>query len=187
MIIARALAAVLALGPLAGAGCAAPSPAEAPRTVARVDLPRYLGTWYEIARLPMWAQDNRSVACEEVTATYTARSDGRIGVLNRCLNALDNGAPRQAGGSAYAVEGSGNAKLRVSFFWPFHGDYWVLGLDPDYRWAVMGEPGRRYLWILSRTPRMAPGDFARATAIAREAGYDLAPLRMTRQGGGGGA
>ncbi len=165
------------------AGCATTSTRPPVETVPSVDLQRYLGTWYEIARLPMWAQDSRSVACEDVTATYTARPDGRIGVLNRCLNALDGNAPRQASGSAYAVEGGGGAKLRVSFFWPFHGDYWVLGLDPGYRWAVVGEPRRRYLWILSRTPRMAPEDLARATAIARGAGYDLAPLRMTRQGG----
>jgi apolipoprotein D and lipocalin family protein len=171
---------VLALVLLALIGCAG-TPAEAPRTVASVDLQRYLGNWYEIARLPMWAQDSPSVLCEEVTATYTPRADGRIGVLNRCGNALAGDAPRQAAGSAYAVKGSGNAKLRVSFFWPFHGDYWVLGLDPDYRWALVGEPRRRWLWVLSRTPAMAPEDFERAKAIAREAGYDLAPLRMTRQ------
>ena len=174
-----------ALLALALPGCAAgvPAGAEPPRTVEAVDLQRYLGTWYEIARLPMWAEDRPGLACEEVTATYTPREDGRIGVLNRCLNALDGDAPRQARGSAYAVPGSGNAKLRVSFFWPFHGDYWVLGLDPEYRWAVVGEPGRRWLWILSRTPRMAPEALERATSIAREAGYDLGPLRMTRQEG----
>jgi len=177
----RRLALVLALVLLAG--CAAP-PADAPRTVAAVDTGRYLGTWYEIARLPMWAQDSASVTCEDVTATYTARDDGRIGVLNRCLNARDGDAPRQAAGTAYAVPGSGNARLRVSFFWPFYGDYWVLGLDPDYRWAVVGEPRRRWLWILSRTPAMDPAALDRAKAIAREAGYDLAPLRMTRQRAG---
>lgn len=156
---------------------------DAPRTVAAVDLDRYLGTWHEIARLPMWAQDNARVQCEAVTATYTPRPGGRIGVENRCLNALAGDAPRGATGQAYAVEGSGNAKLRVSFFWPFYGNYWVLGLDPGYRWAVVGEPSRRWLWILSRTPGMAPADLEAAKAIAREAGYDLAPLRMTRQAG----
>jgi apolipoprotein D and lipocalin family protein len=166
---------------LALVGCAGTPSADAPRTVAAVDLGRYLGTWYEIARLPMFAQDGPRIACEEVTATYAARADGRIGVLNRCVNALDGDAPRGVRGSAYAVEGSGNARLRVSFFWPFHADYWVIGLDPDYRWAVVGEPRRRYLWILSRTPAMAPEDYARAVAVAREAGYDLSRLRMTRQ------
>jgi apolipoprotein D and lipocalin family protein len=164
------------------AGCAAPE-GPPPRTVAAVDLQRYLGTWYEVARLPMWAQDRAGVRCEDVTATYTARPDGRIGVLNRCLNALDGDAPRSATATAYAVAGSGNAKLRVSFFWPFFGDYWVLGLDPDYRWAVVGEPSRRWLWILSRTPGLAPAELERAKAAAREAGYDLGPLQMTRQAG----
>lgn len=163
-------------------GCSA-AEVQAPRTVAAVDVPRYLGTWYEAARLPMFAQDSASVLCEDVTATYMARPDGQIGVLNRCLNALANDAPRSATAVAYAVEGSNNAKLRVSFFWPFFGNYWVLGLDPDYRWAVVGEPSRRWLWILSRTPQMAPADLERAKAIAREAGYDLAPLRITRQRG----
>jgi apolipoprotein D and lipocalin family protein len=166
--------------PLVLPGCTG-VPEGAPRPVPAVDLGRYLGTWYEVARLPMWAQDNRAVACEEVTATYTARPDGRIGVLNRCVNALDGDAPRGATGTAYAVAGSGNARLRVSFFWPFYGNYWVLGLDPDYRWAVVGEPSRRWLWILSRTPLLPPEELERAKAIAREAGYDLAPLRMTRQ------
>jgi apolipoprotein D and lipocalin family protein len=172
----------LLTGALLLGACAGP-PADAPRTVAAVDTARYLGTWYEIARLPMWAQDSSRVVCEDVTATYTARADGRIGVLNRCVNALAEDAPRQASGSAYAVADSGNAKLRVSFFWPFHGDYWVLGLDPDYRWAVVGEPQRRWLWVLSRTPAMAPEALEQAKRVAREAGYDLAPLRLTRQRG----
>ena len=173
----------LLLGTLLLGACVRAPDASMPQPVAAVDTQRYLGAWHEVARLPMWAQDSSSVSCEDTVATYTARPDGRIGVLNRCLNALDGDKPREATGQAYAVEGSNNARLRVSFFWPFFGDYWVLGLDPDYRWAVAGEPRRRYLWILSRTPRMAPEDLARATAIAREAGYDLTPLRMTRQGG----
>ena len=167
--------------PLALIGCAG-WPEGGPATVAAVDTGRYLGTWYEIARLPMWAQDREGFVCEAVTATYTARADGRIGVLNRCLNAAKSPPePRQVQGSAYAVEGSGNARLRVSFFWPFHGDYWVIGLDPEYRWAVVGEPRRRWLWILSRTPAMAPADWEAATGIARGEGYDLAPLRLTQQ------
>jgi apolipoprotein D and lipocalin family protein len=135
----------------------------------------------------MFAQDAPGILCEEVTATYTPpRPDGRIGVLNRCVNALKGDAPRGVRGSATAVEGSNSAWLRVSFFWPFHADYWVIGLDPDYRWAVVGEPRRRYLWILSRTPSMAPEDHAQAAAIAREQGFDLSRLRRTRQAAVGG-
>lgn len=171
-----------ALAALLLAGCAA-APTDPPRTVERVDLDRYLGTWFEVARLPFWAQDSDRVSCEDVTATYTARTDGRIGVLNRCLNALDNDAVRAATATAYAVEGSGNARLRVAFFWPFHGDYWVVGLDPEYGWAVVGEPRRRWLWVLSRTPALAPEALAAAVETARREGFPVERLRLTRQRG----
>ena len=170
---------VLAAGLLLG-GCIAAPDATTPQPVAAVDVQRYLGAWHEVARLPMWAQDSSSVSCEDTVATYTARPDGRIGVLNRCLNALDGDKPREATGQAYAVEGSNNARLRVSFFWPFFGNYWVLGLDPDYRWAVVGEPDRRWLWVLSRTPKLEAAEFERALGIARAQGYDLGPLKVAR-------
>jgi len=158
------------------AGCAVPQPGpETPRTVAAVDLPRYLGTWYEVARFPNRFQDGRRHPCTAVTATYTAREDGRIGVLNRCLDA----GGREAHGRAYVVEGSNGARLRVSFLWPIHGDYWVIGLDPEYRWAVVGTPRREYLWILSRAPRLQPAEMAAAEAAAREQGFDLSRLRPT--------
>ena len=169
------------------AGCVAAPDATTPQPVAAVDPQRYLGTWHEVARLPMWAQDSRSVSCEDTTATYAARPDGRIGVLNRCLNALDNGTPRQAEGQAFAVEGSNNARLRVSFFRPFYGNYWVIGLDPDYRWAVVGEPSRRWLWVLSRTPGLPEAEFDKALGVARANGYDLAPLKVARGQTGRGA
>jgi apolipoprotein D and lipocalin family protein len=85
-----------------------------------------------------------------------------------------------ARGEAYVVEGSEGARLRVSFFWPFYGDYWVLGLDPDYRWAVVGSPSRRSLWVLSRTPQLPEAELQRALAIAQREGFDLGPL--IRQG-----
>ncbi|TDG06952.1 hypothetical protein E2C05_31595 [Paracraurococcus ruber] len=171
--------ALLAAALLLGACVSQPDPTT-PQPVAAVDVQRYLGTWHEVARLPMWAQDSATVSCEDVTATYTPRPDGRIGVLNRCLNALDGDRPRQAEGQAYAVEGSGNARLRVSFFWPFFGNYWVLGLDPDYRWVVVGEPSRRWLWVLSRTPRLPEAELQTALGIARANGYDLGPLKVAR-------
>ena len=170
-----ALAAALLLG-----ACVSQPDATTPKPVPAVDLQRYLGTWHEVARLPMWAQDSSRISCEDTTATYTLRPDGRIGVLNRCLNALDGDKPRAAEGQAYAVEGSGNARLRVSFFWPFFGNYWVIGLDPDYRWAVVGEPSRRWLWVLSRSPRLEEAEFQKALGIARANGYDLAPLKVAR-------
>jgi apolipoprotein D and lipocalin family protein len=162
------------------AACAGTPPPDAPSTVAAVELPRYLGTWYEIARLPNSFQDGRGRECEAVTATYTARPDGRIGVLNRCY---DRGVQRDAEGHAYAVEGSGNARLRVSFFWPFYGDYWVIGLDPDYGWAVVGAPDRDYLWILSRSPELPVGDFAQAVTTAAAQGFEVERLQPTPQPG----
>lgn len=173
---------LLALPLLLGACVTEPGPTT-PRTVGTVDLQRYVGNWYEVARFPTSFQDSRSLRCDDVTATYTARPDGRIDVVNRCRNGLAGGAPRVAEGVAYSAA-PGNDRLRVSFFWPFYGDYWVIGLDPDYRWAVVGAPGRDYLWILSRTPQMAPGDYAAAVAIAAREGFDTNRLQRTPQSGG---
>ncbi len=160
------------------AACATPPSGPPVQTVAAVDLTRYAGTWYEIARFPNSFQD-RSRRCEGVTASYALRPDGQVAVTNRCRDASRDGTEAVATATAYAVEGTNNAKLRVTFFWPFYGDYWVIGLDPDYRWAVVGAPGRDYLWILSRTPTMAPADLAAARAAAAAQGFDLARLQDT--------
>lgn len=167
--------AILLAALLLGAGCATQPGPDTPRTVAAVDLARYAGTWFEIARLPNSFQDGDRV-CEGTTATYTARPDGQIGVVNRCVDAA---GAREATATAYAVQGSDNARLRVTFFWPFYGDYWVLGLDPDYRWALVGAPDRKFLWLLSRTPTMTAADEEAAWAIARREGFDLSALRRT--------
>jgi apolipoprotein D and lipocalin family protein len=168
----------LALLLLASACGTAPT-APPPATVARVDLARYAGTWFEIARFPNSFQDAPGQVCIATTATYTPRPDGQVGVVNRCEDAA--GKPNVATGSAYAVEGTGDAKLRVSFFWPFYGDYWVIGLDPEYRWAVVGAPSRDYLWILSRSRAMTDADYAAATSIATREGFDTSRLRRTPQ------
>ncbi len=161
--------------------CTVPQPdASTPRTVAAVDLQRYAGTWHEAARFPQSFQDNSRLRCEDVTATYTPLPDGRLEVLNSCANALAEGRPRrEARAVAYAVEGGNNARLRVSFFRPFYGDYLVIGLDPDYRWAVVGSPDRDSLWVLSRAKPMAEADFQAALAVARREGFDLARLQRT--------
>lgn len=167
------LAALLAL-----AACGATTPtAQTPRTVDRVDLSRYLGLWHEVARLPQRFQDNATLRCEAVTAEYAPLGGNRVSVVNSCVNALEPGSPpRVARGEAYVVEGSENTRLRVSFFWPFYGDYWVIGLDPDYRWAVVGAPSRRSLWVLSRTPGLPPAELERALDTARAQGFDLTAL-----------
>jgi apolipoprotein D and lipocalin family protein len=151
--------------------------ADAPpvRTVAAVDLARYAGKWYEIAAYPMFFQRQ---CVGDTTAEYGQRPDGDISVRNRCRteDGFDEATAR-----AWAVEGSGNARLKVQFFWPFRADYWVIGLDDGYRWAVVGNPARKYLWILSRTPQLPADQLDKALASAREQGYDLAPLRYTKQ------
>jgi apolipoprotein D and lipocalin family protein len=143
-----------------------------------VDLARYSGRWHEIAAYPMFFQRQ---CLGDTTAEYAPAPNGELTVLNRCRSA-DGIA--QARGRAWAVSGSDNAKLKVSFFWPFRADYWVIGLDEDYRWAVVGEPGRRYLWVLSRTPMLPQAQLDRALAAARAQGYSLAPLVYTRQAQG---
>jgi apolipoprotein D and lipocalin family protein len=158
---------------LSGSVRAAPSPVQ---TVAHVDLHRYLGKWYEIASFPAFFQRN----CDSNSqANYSELPDGSINVFNTCRT--KNGGIDSASGKAAIVVGSNNTKLDVSFFRPFNGDYWIIGLDPDYRWAVVGSPNRKYLWILSRTPQMQPADLNQAKAAAQAQGFDLKDLRETRQ------
>ena len=117
--------------------------------VQAVDLSRYVGRWYEISRLPNSFQKK---CADSVTADYAIRPDGKIEVINRCRKA--SGEYTTAKGRAKIVDKKTNAKLKVTFFWPFYGDYWILDLGPNYEYAVVGEPGRKYLWILSRSPQM---------------------------------
>lgn len=145
-------------------------------TVGQVDLNRYVGRWYEIARYPNRFQKQ---CTGEVTATYTKRSDGKIEVVNECRVA--SGGMDKAKGHAKIADKDTNAKLRVTFFWPFYGNYWVIGLDKDYRWAVVGEPSRKYLWILSRTPEMNPDEYQQVLAIIRQKGYSTDELVLTHQ------
>lgn len=118
-------------------------------TVAQVDLTRYSGVWHEIARIDHSFQKG----CIKSSATYTILPDGEIEVINRCVNQKD-GHLRQAKGRAWSVDPDGNARLKVSFFWPFRGDYWIIELGRDYEYAVVGSPNRMYLWILARQPAM---------------------------------
>lgn len=148
VIIISAITALLAACSLSQRGTA---PEKLPQTVAHVDLSRYLGMWYEIGRYPNSFQKG----CSDSTAEYTARPDGGIDVLNSCRD-VQNGRLREAKGRAWIVDKASNARLKVSFFWPFHGDYWIIDLGKEYEYAVVGTPDRRYLWILSRTPAMNP-------------------------------
>ena len=147
------------------------------RVVPSVDLSRYAGKWYEVARLPNRFQRDCAAG---VTATYTLRPDGKITVLNQCRTA--DGRLKSAKGTARVAAREGpNTKLKVTFFWPFSGNYWIIDLDPEYRWAVVGEPDRKYLWILSREPRIDESLFDRLVAGAKAQGYDVGPLIRTPQ------
>ena len=152
--------------------------ANVPQPAQAVDLQRYVGLWYEIGRYDHGFERG----CQGVTAEYRLRQDGEIDVINTCREGSPDGEARVAEGRARVVEGSGNAKLEVSFFGPFYlGDYWVLDRADDYSWAIVGEPSGRYLWLLSRTPQ--PSDQVRDQIMirARELGYDLSILRPTQQ------
>lgn len=157
--------------------------ADAPGTVGEVDLARYAGTWFEMARIPTIFQDGPKMRAEDVTATYRLRPDGRVDVVNRCRNALAGYAERSVHGVARSAS-PGHDRLRVTFCWPIRGDYWVIGLDPDYRWAVVGTPWRDDLWILSRSRHIAVADMTAALSIAQREGFDIARLRRTPQSGG---
>ena len=147
-------------------------------TADHVDLTRYLGKWFEIARLPLiW--ENKCVS--DVTATYTPQPDGKIGVLNNCRKS--NGKVAQSKGTAKIAskQDKSNSKLKVTFFWPFSGDYWILDLDPDYRWALVGNPSRKNLWILSRTPSLDHGIIHTLLQKGEALDFDTRKIIMTRQ------
>jgi apolipoprotein D and lipocalin family protein len=169
----------LALGLVLVAGlvcCASPQPPL--RVAGEVDLDRYLGRWYEIASIPQRFQRG----CVASTATYTRRADGRIGVLNECRDRSFDGELRRAEGIAWVANPEASrAKLKVQFFWPFRGDYWILELDPEYRYAAVGHPSREYLWILARAPTLDPTLYREVTARLEAQGYDLTHLRRTPQ------
>ena len=142
-----------------------------PRALPAVDLDRYAGTWYEIARIPNRFQNDCVGAA---TATYGLRDDGRIDVINRCLE--DDGEVNEIEGIA-RLDKKGGARLEVSFFsilgWrPIWGDYWILDLGEEYETSVVGEGSRKYGWVLSRTPTVSDGRLAELMDALRDQGYD---------------
>jgi apolipoprotein D and lipocalin family protein len=148
------------------------------QTVASVDLSRYAGTWYEIARLPMWFQRH----CVDSKAIYSSRPDGAVGVHNECVT--KSGGVEQAEGVATVVDAKTNARLTVVFDNWFarlfgssrEGNYWILDLDPEYRTAMVGTPDRRFLWILSRTPQLDEATYGRLVERAQQFGYPVSDL-----------
>lgn len=163
--------AALVIG-LMGSGCGALQPPL--EVVESVDLERYLGRWYEIARYPNFFEQD----CLAVTADYALREDGNIEVVNTCRKFTLDGEVEVARGVARVADPRTNAKLKVRFFGPFEGDYWIIELDDDYQYAVVGEPSRRFLWILSRTPTMDPAVYDDIVSRLPERSYE--PGRLIR-------
>ena len=150
-------------------------------TVPQVDLDRYVGRWHELARTPNWFQRN---CAADVTADYARRPDGTVSVVNSCRRA--DGAVDRAEGTARVVDPATNAKLEVAFApealrWipAVWGNYWVIELAPDYRYAIVGEPSRTYLWVLSRTPTLDEASWQAIDARIAAAGYDRAKVTRT--------
>ena len=147
------------------------------QVVDHVELKRYLGTWYEIASFPQ----SFSRGCTGSTANYSLLEGGDIQVINKCrIDSLD-GEEKTATGRARVVDATTNAKLEVSFFRPFWGDYWLVQLEPDYHYAVVGNPSRDYLWILSRTPHLDDATYEEILAKLKADGYPLDRLVRTLQ------
>jgi len=147
-----------------------------PQPAQSVELSKYLGRWYELARYEASFQKG----CEAVTADYSLNADGTIKVLNTCRQDAVDGALKSASGEAYVVEGTNNAKLRVSFFWPFYGNYWVLDHAADYSWSIVGEPSGKYLWILARDAKVPDEQMTQLIGRVKALGYNTALLRITK-------
>ncbi len=169
---------------LAVVGSAQDKSKEPLKVVPNVDINRYIGTWYEIARLPNRFQKK---CVSDVTATYSIMDDGDLLVVNRCRK--DDGEMTEATGRAKRASDDGpNTKLKVRFapaflsIFPFvWGDYWIIGLAQDYSYAVIGDPERKYLWVLSRTPSLEKTTLSGILEDVKQKGYNLEGLLMTQQ------
>ena len=147
------------------------------QTVPNVDLKKYAGKWFEIASFPQRFQKR----CHCTTAEYTPTDKGYIIVENRCNKDSVLGKLSYIKGKAFVVENTGNAKLKVQFFWPFKGDYWIIDLANDYSYAVISNPNKKYLWILSRTLKIDAVAYQQIIIRLKAKGFDLTKLKMTDQ------
>jgi apolipoprotein D and lipocalin family protein len=177
-VFARCWLVAIAVGILA-----APAAAQPLRVAEGIDLNRYAGKWFEIARVPNKFQRSCS---GNVVAHYTLRADGRLDVVNQCRET--DGRVRQTRGIARKGRTGNNAALQVRFapailsFLPsVWGDYWILAVGPDYTWSVVGTPSRELLWILSRTPTMSDASYAQAIEIVKGNNFDAGRLVRTPQ------
>ena len=147
------------------------------QTVTYVDLAKYAGKWFEIASFPQFFQRG----CHCTTAEYSLSDKGYVIVENRCNKDSTKGKQSYIKGKAFVEKNSGNAKLKVQFFWPFKGKYWIIDLADDYSYAVVSHPNKKYLWILSRTPRMDDSIYQQIISRLKTKGFDLSKLKTTVQ------
>ena len=145
------------------------------QTVEKVDLERYLGTWYEIARYEHFFEKD----CKNVSANYSIMDEETIKVINKCTKIQTN-EKKEAMGRAYAIDET-NSKLKVSFFRPFYGDYWILDSDDDYKYAIIGTPTKEYLWILSREKTISDEVLNKLLEKISNMGFDKSKLIYTIQ------
>lgn len=148
-----------------------------PSVVTSVDLNRYKGKWYEIARLPNYFE--RKLKC--TSAEYTLREDGKITVVNAGNYITEPTKSTSAKGVAWIPDKNSPAKLKVQFFWPFSGDYWIMYLDKDYRYVLVGEPALKYLWILAREKQMDEPTYKMLLQKAVDNGYDVKSIIRVEQ------
>lgn len=148
------------------------------QTVDEVDLKRFVGKWYEIASFPQRFQKN----CYNTSATYTLSDKGYIIIENRCNKGSIDGKESYIKGKAFADGIGSNARLKVQFFWPFKGKYWIIDLAEDYSYAVVGHPNRKYLWILSRTPHLDEELYLKLVDRIGENNFDISKLIKTKHG-----
>jgi apolipoprotein D and lipocalin family protein len=151
--------------------------AQTVQSVPFVDLTRYAGKWYEVASYPQRFQKG----CTHTTATYTLTGKNYIWVENRCNKDSVNGKNTYIKGKAFVVKNTGNAQLKVQFFWPFKGKYWIIELADDYRYAVVSHPSKKYLWILSRTPTLDANTYQSILSNLTAKGFDVSKLVTTKQ------
>jgi len=168
----KTMLSIIAMGFLAAAFAQ-----KVPTVVSKVDLNRYMGKWYEIARLPNYFE--RKLKC--ASATYSLRDDGKITVLNEGNYIAEPEKKTSSKGVAWIPDKMSPAKLKVQFFWPFSGDYWILYLDNDYRYVLVGDPDNKYLWILARDKKMDETTYNMLLQKAIDNGYDVKPIIRVEQ------
>jgi apolipoprotein D and lipocalin family protein len=146
-------------------------------TVNKVDLTKYSGLWYEIARLP----NSFEKGLECVTATYTVKPNGKIAVLNQGRPSTDKTKLKSAKGTGWLPNANYPGRLLVSFFWPFSGNYYIIALDENYNYALVGDPSRKYLWILARSKELDAKSYSKLLETANMNGFDIEKIIKIKQ------